>query len=147
MKKILLLMIFAVAIVAASAVAASAQTPVVFAKGASSKTMTITVGPKDMKTYSISVREGQVINFTASGDIAISKTNEFPVIGLNLANGVENVDQWQDGEGYLSVLAGQTKKYVVSINNSDRKRARTFTIEVSVTDDNADYVGGESTDQ
>ena len=140
-------MIFAVAIVAASAVAASAQTPVVFAKGASSKTMTITVGPKDMKTYSISVREGQVINFTASGDIAISKTNEFPVIGLNLANGVENVDQWQDGEGYLSVLAGQTKKYVVSINNSDRKRARTFTIEVSVTDDNADYVGGESTDQ
>jgi hypothetical protein len=147
MKKILLLMIFAVAIVAASAVAASAQTPVVFAKGASSKTMTITVGPKDMKTYSISVREGQVINFTASGDIAISKTNEFPVIGLNLANGVENVDQWQDGEGYLSVLAGQTKKYVVSINNSDRKRARTFTIKVSVTDDKADYVGGESTDQ
>ncbi len=142
-----MLMIFAVAIVAASAVAASAQTPVVFAKGANSKTMIITVGPKDMKTYSISVREGQVINFTASGDIAISKTNEFPVIGLNLANGVENVDQWQDGEGYLSVLAGQTKKYVVSINNSDRKRARTFTIKVSVTDDKADYVGGESTDQ
>ncbi len=147
MKKTILLMIFAVAAIAASAVDNSAQTPVIFAKGASSKTMTITVGPKDMKTYSISVREGQVINVIASGDIAISKSNEFPVIGLNLANGVEDVDQWQDGEGYLSVLAGHTKKYVVSINNSDRKRARTFTMKVSVTDDKADYVGGESTDQ
>ena len=140
-------MIIAVAAVAASAVDTSAQTPVVFAKGASSKTMTITVGPKDMKTYSISVREGQVINVIASGDIAISKSNEFPVIGLNLANGVDDVDQWQDGEGYLSVLAGQTKKYVVSINNSDRKRARTFSLKVSVTNDKADYMGGESTDQ
>lgn len=140
-------MIFAIAAVAGSAADTSAQTPVVFAKGASAKTMTITVGPKDMNTYSISVREGQVINITVSGDIAISKTNEFPVIGLNLANGVEDVDQWQDGEGYLSVLAGQTKKYVVSINNSDRKRARKFTLKVSVTSDKADYMGGESVGQ
>lgn len=140
-------MIFAIAAVAGSAADTSAQTPVVFAKGASAKTMTITVGPKDMNTYSISVREGQVINITVSGDIAISKTNEFPVIGLNLANGVEDVDQWQDGEGYLSVLAGQTKKYVVSINNSDRKRARKFTLKVSVSSDKADYMGGESVGQ
>lgn len=147
MKKTLLLMIFAIAAVAGSAADTSAQTPVVFAKGASAKTMTITVGPKDMNTYSISVREGQVINITVSGDIAISKTNEFPVIGLNLANGVEDVDQWQDGEGYLSVLAGQTKKYVVSINNSDRKRARKFTLKVSVSSDKADYMGGESVGQ
>lgn len=147
MRKTLLLMIFAIAAVAGSAADTSAQTPVVFAKGASAKTMTITVGPKDMNTYSISVREGQVINITVSGDIAISKTNEFPVIGLNLANGVEDVDQWQDGEGYLSVLAGQTKKYVVSINNSDRKRARKFTLKVSVSSDKADYMGGESVGQ
>ena len=140
-------MIFAIAAVAGSAADTSAQTPVVFAKGASAKTMTITVGPKDMNTYSISVREGQVINITVSGDIAISKTNEFPVIGLNLANGVEDVDQWQDGEGYLSVLAGQTKKYVVSISNSDRKRARKFTLKVSVSSDKADYMGGESVGQ
>lgn len=147
MRKTLLLMIFAIAAVAGSAADTSAQTPVVFAKGASAKTMTITVGPKDMNTYSISVREGQVINITVSGDTAISKTNEFPVIGLNLANGVEDVDQWQDGEGYLSVLAGQTKKYVVSINNSDRKRARKFTLKVSVSSDKADYMGGESVGQ
>ncbi|MBX7055189.1 MAG: hypothetical protein K1X36_09555 [Pyrinomonadaceae bacterium] len=147
MKKTLLLIIFAIAAIAGSAADTSAQTAVVFAKGASSKTMTITVGPKDMNTYSIAVREGQVINVTVSGDIAISKTNEFPVIGLNLANGVEDVDQWQDGEGYLSVLAGQTKKYVVSINNSDRKRARTFSLKVSVTDNKADYIGGESVGQ
>lgn len=109
--------------------------------------MTITVKPKDMNTYSLSVRKDQVINVSVSGDISISKTEEFPVIGLNLTNGVDDVDQWQDGEAYLSILAGATKKYVVSINNSDRKRARTFKIAFKVTNDKADYAGGVAVDQ
>lgn len=141
------LLIFAIAIGFAFAANTNAQTPVVFAKGTTEKTMTITVKPKDMNTYSLSVRKDQVINVTVSGDINISKANEFPVIGLNLTNGVDDVDQWQDGEAYLSVLAGATKKYVISINNSDRKRARTFKITFKVTNDRADYEGGEATDQ
>lgn len=124
---------------------ANAQTPVVFEKGTSEKTLTVAVGPKDMKTFSLTVKKGQVINFSASGDIQISKTEEFPVIGINLSNGVEDVDQWQDGEAYLSILAGRTGKYVIAVNNSDKKRARTFKLKVSVTNDKADYAGGEET--
>ena len=123
-------------------VSTSAQTAIVFAKGKTEKVTTITVGPKDMNTYSLNVKQGQVINVEVSGDISISKTNEFPVIGLNLSNGVEDVDKWQDGEGYLSILTGRAGKFVFSVNNSDRKRARTFQLKVSVTDDPHDYVGG-----
>jgi len=121
----------------------NAQTPVVFAKGTSSKTLTVTVGPKTMKTFSLNVREGQVINATVKGDIGLSKTNDFPVIYLNLANAVEDVDKTQDGEGYLSVLTGRTGKYVITVGNSDIKRARTFTLKIAVTDDKADFLGGE----
>lgn len=141
------LIVFALALGFVFAGSTNAQTPVVFAKGTTEKTMTITVKPKDMNTYALSVKSGQVINVSVSGDISISKTEEFPVIGLNLTNGVEDVDQWQDGEAYLSVLTGTTKKYVISINNSDRKRARTFKITFKVTDDIADYAGGIKTDQ
>lgn len=141
------LIIFAIAIGFVFASNTNAQTQVVFAKGTTEKTMTITVKPKDMNTYALNVKSGQVINVSVSGDISISKTNEFPVIGLNLTNGVEDVDNWQDGEGYLSVLAGRDGKFVVSINNSDKKRARTFKIKFSVTDNRDDYQGGESTDQ
>ncbi len=135
--------ILALLIALFAAEATNAQTPIVFAKGTTAKTLTVTIGPKDMKTFSLTVKKGQVINFEASGDIQISKTEEFPVIGLNLSNGVENVDQWQDGEAYLSILAGRTGKYVVAINNSDSKRARTFKLKVSVTNDKADFAGGE----
>jgi hypothetical protein len=141
------LILFALAIGFIFATNANAQTAVVFAKGTHEKTMTITVKPKDMNTYSLSVRKDQVINVSVSGDIAISKTEEFPVIGVNLTNGVEDVDQWQDGEGYLSVLTGATKKYVIAINNSDKKRARTFKITFKVTSDRSDYAGGTDAGQ
>lgn len=139
--------IFAIAIGFIFAGNTNAQTQVVFAKGTTEKTMTITVKPKDMNTYALNVKSGQVINVSVSGDIAISKANEFPVIGVNLTNGVEDTDQWQDGEGYLSILSGRDGKFVVSINNSDRKRARTFKIKFSVTDNREDYEGGEKVDQ
>ncbi|HMT07300.1 MAG TPA: hypothetical protein PKA82_04795 [Pyrinomonadaceae bacterium] len=141
------LIIFAIAIGFVFAGTTNAQTQVVFTKGTTEKTMTITVKPKDMNTYALNVKSGQVINVSVSGDIAISKTNEFPVIGLNLANGEEGTDEWQDGEGYLSVLTGRDGKFVVSINNSDRKRSRTFKIKFSVTNNREDYQGGTSTDQ
>lgn len=139
--------IFAIAVGFVFAGVTNAQTNVVFAKGTTEKTMTITVKPKDMNTYALNVKSGQVINVSVSGDIGISKTNDFPVIGVNLTNGVEDIDNWQDGEAYLSVLAGRDGKFVVSINNSDRKRARTFKIKFSVTDNREDYLGGEEVDQ
>lgn len=142
MKKLALLFTIALAFIAASET--YSQTPIVFAKGASSKTMTVTIPANGTKTYSVSVRADQVINIGVSGDIGLSKTNDIPVISLNLSNGEDGVDNWQDGEGYLSILTGSKKAYVFSVANSSG-RARTFTMKVSVTNDREDYQGG--TDQ
>lgn len=119
-----------------------AQTPIQFAKGASSKTMTITVKPNGETKYAITVKKGQVINIGISGDIGVSKGNDFPVVSVNLDNGADGVDNWQDGEGYLSILAGKSGKYVFTVSNSDKKRARTFKMEVKVTSNKDDYMGG-----
>lgn len=121
---------------------ANAQTTITFAKGASSKTMNITVKPNGETKYSITVKKGQVINIEVSGDIGVSKTNDFPVVSTNLTNGKDGVDNWQDGEGYLSVLAGRNGAYIVSVANSDKKRARTFKLKVSVSNNKDDYMGG-----
>ena len=126
---------------------AKAQTVVAFDKGKSEKTLTITVKPGGTNKYSVSVKKEQVINMEIDGDIGVSKVNDFPVISLNLDNGVEKVDNWQDGEGYLSILAGKSGKYIVSVYNSDKKRARTFKLKVKVTNDKEDFAGGEEVDQ
>lgn len=147
MKKLSIL--FGLFIVLIFVSAANAQTPtiVAFAKGASEKTLKITVKAGGTNKYSLSVKKDQIINVGVEGDINVSKTTEFPVISINLDNGVESVDNWQDGEGYLSVLAGKNGKYIVSVFNSDKKRARTFTINFKVTNDRADFAGGEDVGQ
>ncbi len=139
MKKIFILLSLTIGLLFVSE--AAAQTKIVFAKGASSKTMTITVAAESNKEFALAVSAAQVINVSVSGDISVSKSNDFPVIGLNLTNGEDGVDNWQDGEGYLSVLTGNKGTYVFSVSNSS-KRARTFTMKVSVTNDREDYEGG-----
>lgn len=138
MKKIFILF----SLIIGFTLAANAQTPIAFAKGASSKTMTVTMKPNSETKYAITVKKGQVINIGLSGDIMVSKKTEFPVISVNLDNGVDGVDNWQDGEGYLSILAGKNGKYVFTVANSDKKRARTFKIEVKVSNNKDDYMGG-----
>ncbi len=145
MKKLFIILSLMFAFVFVSE--ANAQSNIRFAKGASSKTMAVSVPANGEKTFSVQVKEDQVINIQISGDINISKTTEFPVISVNLTNGEDGVDNWQDGEGYLSILTGKKGIYVFSVANSDSKRARTFTMKVSVTNDRADFVGGEEVDQ
>ncbi|MCD9189438.1 MAG: hypothetical protein LUM44_23705 [Pyrinomonadaceae bacterium] len=145
MNKLFIFLVLAAAFVFAGQ--ANAQTRIVFAKGASSKTLTVTVPANGEKSFSVQVKEGQVINIGVSGDINVSKTTEFPVISVNLTNGEEGVDNSQDGEGYLSILAGRSGNYVFSVANSDKKRARTFKMEVKVTNDRADFAGGEEVEQ
>lgn len=145
MKKLSILLSLIICFV--SAAKAQTSTTISFAKGAVEKTMTITVKAGGTNKYSISVRKDQVINVGIEGDIMVSKTTEFPVISINSANAVEDVDRTQDGEGYLSILAGRNGKYIIDVFNSDRKRARTFTIKFKVTDDTADFAGGEEVDQ
>jgi hypothetical protein len=120
---------------------AQTATPIQFEKGKSEKVMTITVGAGKEAKYSVSVKKNQVINLLADGDIMVSKTTEFPVISLNLDNGTEDVDKWQDGEGYLSIYSGKAGKYIVTVANSDKKRARTFKLTVKVSDDKEDFMG------
>ncbi|MEK7723919.1 MAG: hypothetical protein AAB336_06190 [Acidobacteriota bacterium] len=145
MKKLSIL----VGLIIAFVFSTNAQTPtaVQFEKGASEKTLTITVKAGGTNKYSVSVKKEQVINFGVEGDINVSKATEFPVISINLDNGVEKVDNWQDGEGYLSILAGKNGKYIVSVSNSDKKRTRTFKLKVKVTNDKGDFAGGEEVDQ
>lgn len=148
MKKLFMLLGICAGITFFGAAETNAQTTkIVFAKGASSKKMTVTIAAGKAKSFSARVKEGQVINVGAAGDINVSKTVEFPVISINLTNGVANVDRSQDGEGYLSILAGRNGNYVISVANSDKKRARTFTLEVKITDDRADFEGGEKVEQ
>ena len=123
----------------------NAQTAIQFAKGASSKTVSVTVGANEQKSFSVQVKKGQVINVEVSGDISVSKTNEFSVISINLANGEEGVDNWQDDSGTLSVLTGRSGKFIFNVSNSS-KRSRTFSMKVKVTNNRDDYLGGEDVD-
>lgn len=141
-----LLTIVSLMVVFGFASQANAQTKIQFAKGASSKTLTVTIPANGEKTFSVQVKKDQVINVEVSGDVNVSKTNEFPVISLNLTNGEEELDNWQDGEGYLSILTGKNGTYIFSVANSDKKRARSFSMKVSVTNNRSDYMGGEDVD-
>ncbi len=141
MKKLSILFSLIIGLVFVSA--ANAQTKVVFAKGVMSKTMTVTVKSKGENKYSIAVKKGQVINVGVTDDVMVSKSEKFPVIYLGLQNGVDGVDQTQDGESYLSILAGKTGTYIFTVGNSDKKRARTFKMEVKVSNNKEDFAGGE----
>lgn len=147
MTKLSILFSLIIGLVLVSATNAQTPTIVSFAKGASEKVMKITVAAGKTNKYSITVKKDQVINVGVEGDIMVSKTTEFPVIALNSANAVESVDRTQDGEGYLSILAGRNGKFIIDVFNTDKKRARTFTIKFKVTDDKEDFLGGEEVDQ
>jgi hypothetical protein len=138
MKKVFILFSLAVGLFVVST--ANAQTNITLAKGEYKKTITLTIPAKGNKSFSTTAKNNQIINVLLSGDIATSKTNEFSVIASNLTNGEENVDEWQDGDGYLSIFAGRTGTYIFSVSNSSN-RARTFKMQVSVTDDKRDYLG------
>ncbi len=141
MKKLVVLFTLAFGLFLVSE--ANAQTKIVFAKGAYSKTITVTVPAKSEKSFSLVVRSEQVINVGITGDIFVSKSEQFPVISLNSTNAEEGVDQTQDGEGYLSILAGRNGTFKFSVSNSSN-RARTFKMKVAVTNDREDFAGGTS---
>jgi predicted RNA methylase len=141
MKKLSILFILIIGLILASEANAQITTPIQFEEGKSEKVLTITVGASKEAKYSINVKKNQIINFLAESDIMVSKKDEFPVISLNLDNGSEDVDNWQDGEGYLSIFSGKAGKYVVTIANSDKKRARTFKLTVKVSNNKEDFMG------
>ncbi len=140
MKKLFILLSLTIGLFFVSAV--NAQTKITLTKGTSTKTMSVTVPAKGEKKFSITVKKGQVINFGVSGDIDVSKKDKFPVIYLSLLN-AEGKDRTQDGEAYLSIIAGRNGTYIIGLTNSDKKRARTFKLEVKVSNNKEDFAGGE----
>jgi hypothetical protein len=138
MKKlsILLSLVFGLFLVSA----ANAQTPITYKVG-TEKVLTITVKAKSSNKYAITVKKGQVVNIGAEGNIGISKTNDFPVISINM-DYKEGVDRTQDGEAYYSMIAGRNGKYIISVGNS-AKESRTFKLKVTVSDNKEDFLGGE----
>lgn len=55
-----------------------------FAKDAVKKVMKITIKAGGTNKFSIRVTKDQVINISVKDDIGVSKTNNFPVIYLNV---------------------------------------------------------------
>jgi hypothetical protein len=138
MKKVFILLSLTVSFLFVST--AYAQTPITFAKGKMQKSMVITVKAGGENKYVIAVNKGQIVNVDADGDIGVSKKESFPVVWINM--NYKDVDQTQDGEAYYSLYAGRTGKYVITVGNSDKKRARTFKLIVSVSNNKEDFRGG-----
>jgi hypothetical protein len=138
MKKLLVLFSFAIAFLFVSN--ANAQTPITFAKGKTEKTMTITVKPKGENKYVITVKKGQVINVTTSGNVGLSKTNSWSVVNPSI-DYKEGVDLTQDGERYFSIYTGRTGKYIITVGSS-AKESRTVKLKVEVSNNKDDFQGG-----
>jgi hypothetical protein len=138
MKKLLVLCSFAIAFLFVSN--ANAQTPITFAKGKTEKTMTITIKPKGENKYVITVKKGQVINVSTSGNVGLSKTNSWSVVNPSI-DYKEGVDKTQDGEGYFSIYTGRNGKYIITVGSS-AKESRTVKLKVEVSYNKEDFQGG-----
>ncbi len=145
MKKLFVLLSLSIGLFFVSAANAQTPTPITYKVG-TEKVMTITVKAGKSIKYAVTVKKDQVVNINAEGDIGVSKTNEFPVVSINI-DYKEGVDRTQDGEAYYSLIAGRNGKYIITVSNSDKKRARTFKLNVKVSNDKADFQGGEEVDQ
>ena len=119
---------------------ANAQTPITYKVG-TEKVLTITVAAGKANKYVITVKKEQVVNIGVQGNIGVSETNDFPVVSIDV-NYKDGVDRTQDGEAYFSLLAGRNGKYIITVYNG-AKEARTFKLKVKVSNDKADFLGGE----
>jgi hypothetical protein len=138
MRKVFILFSLVIGLFVVSS--ADAQTKVVFAKGAMSKTMTVTVKANGESQYSITVKKGQVINVSTSGNVGLSKTNSWSVVNPSI-DYKEGVDKTQDGEGYFSIYTGRTGKYIITVGSS-AKESRTVKLKVEVSNNKEDFQGG-----
>jgi hypothetical protein len=120
---------------------ANAQTPITFEKGKMSKTLTLTLTANSDKKFSIAVKKGQVVNILFDGDVQVSKKDQFIIVGAEWLNATD-VDNTQDGEGYLSLFSGKKGTYIFSVGHTDKKRARTFKMKVTVSNKKDDFMGG-----
>ncbi len=109
-------------------------TAIKFDKGKSSKTMNVSLKGDESRKFTIDVGKGQVINVTLQGEGEKSAS-------VNLLNGKDGVDNWEDGFGYLSILTGRKGIYTIEIKAQNGKNL-SFPMKVAVTNNPDDYEGG-----
>lgn len=140
MKKLLFLFSLIIGLVFVSGANAQTPTPISYKVG-TEKVMTITVKAGKSNKYAVTVKKGQVINVSTSGNIGLSKTNNWSVVNPSI-DYKEGVDRTQDGEAYFSLVAGRNGKYIITVSNG-ANNVRTFKLNVEVSNDIADFEGGE----
>ena len=109
----------------------SGTTAIKFDRGKSSKTVSVSLSKGQSKRYSLDVGKGQVINVEALTDGST----------INLVNGKQGVDKWEDGEYGLSVLTGRKGVFVIEIANQFDEDVN-IPLKVTITSNPDDYQGG-----
>ncbi len=105
---------------------AAAQTRISFAKGASEKTISVTLAAGASKSFVLAVNKKQAINANA-----LIKSDDLILFSFDLENANDSIDNWEDYEGGLTVLTGRKGDYIFSVKNNTKK-SRTFQMKVRV---------------
>ena len=134
MKKTLVMFGLITGFILAVNLSATAQTRIAFAKGASEKTITVTIPAKGRQSFVLLVSKNQAINVNAMINRDVTD------LGFSLVNGGRS-DKFEDFEGGLSVLTGRKGDYIFSIYNNSKK-SRTFKMKVRVGAA-SEYEGGQ----
>lgn len=129
MKKTLVMFGLITGFILAVNLSATAQTRIAFAKGASEKTITVTLPAKGKKSFVLAVNRKHAI---------IVSTNQH-MTAFSLVNAGRS-DNFEDYEGGISVLTGRKGDYIFSVSNYSKKSS-TFKMKVRVGDA-SEYAGG-----
>ena len=121
-------------ILAVNLSAAAQTTRISFAKGASEKTISVTIPANGTKRFVLSVGLKQAININA-----LTNQNLLD-LSFKLLNAVR-ADKFEDFEGGLTVLTGGKGDYGFSVSNNGKK-SRTFNMKVRVGNA-SEYEGGQ----
>ena len=105
-----------------------------FAKGASEKTISVTLTPKGKRTFVLSVGLKQSINITLLNE-NVSSELSFKLLNAGKA------DKFEDYQGGLTILTGRKGDYIFSVTHS-KNNSVAFRIKVRVGDA-SEYEGGQ----
>ena len=135
LKKTLITFGLITAFVLAVNLPATAQTRISFAKGASEKTISVTIPANGEKSFVLAVNKKQAINVNA-----LIKQNLLE-LSFELVN-ADRSDNFEDYAGGLTVLTGRKGDYIFSVRNNSKK-SRTFSMKTRVGSA-SEYDGGIS---
>lgn len=134
LKKTFLMFVLMTGFILAVNLSATAQQRISFAKGASGKTISVSLPPNSKKSFVLSVGIKQAINVNLLTKQALSDLS-FNLLKANKA------DKFEDYGGGLTVLTGRKGDYIFSVSNNTNKSVP-FRIKVRVGNA-SEYEGGQ----